>query len=1356
MKKNIVFVFLLFCLSHLGFGQTETNFALTPQVIPQYPDRFYDYFDNQKLILLVQSAAANFSYKDIRLIGKFSGDNGIVVQTSEVYIPFNRIHCEQGQTVIVNAYELRHYFEMNNIFTENISKNDLLNKPLPEGSYQFCFVAYADTMGSTYQVSPSEPVGCSNPFQISNLSAVEPPTLIAPICDSKVSPLLPQNLIFSWLPVSGITLPEYTFKLIELAPGQDPNIAIDAQSGNLFFETTSLTSSLIYGPANPPLEIGKKYVWRVTVRDLNKNNVVNNNGRSEVCIFEYIQENIQSTNNFHLISPLNGTTLVETPKGFEFKYSQTAAGNYAIYFAEIPKGLSAEKAMANAIKDKTYFIETGKELPSEYTTFFVGNYDQKFKSGKSYAWCVKSETDFTAETWSFSMPASENDSLTINNFLINGFKVKVTSIENSNPKFFCGKGKIDLFNDPFGPQVNVSFYGLSLVNLSYDNTKGKGDWECINGSVDGDVQNFKPIKLQDKYNAGGNFFLAKGSKVALKASKEASYSDSKKTYTITKTSTENKSQLLTQLIWETEVVPQEGGYNVGDVNSNTFSSGALLISSSEMFINFSSDKLFQGTMQSSKQIQFKTQYPKDFEIEILNPQFEISGTDVKPYLNGSLNVPDGRSDLDKDLKFQFTAQKGFHFTTDIPKYSIELNSGSAAKIKSTLSFEKVEVDLKVGGGINLPEAKVTSKFPNQDIVSAYMTGYNHGNGYYIKEKQSVNTKTTLNSFNANLTESEIYVIQSKLYQFKLKGNLQVPFINQDATIEYVVNEDGDGNGTLYFTNVPSTIYDDAITNDKLAVIPSSGQLLDDRIVTNLDFTFSNKKNENLNVSHLEARDLYIKADGEIGWYQSGFQWTNYWNINQSMKWRALTQQQTGNFSGFTYKVNRLGINYTSPKQYKFALSGDIVLEEHSLATSKFEVQMAFIQESALKFSIEKEPIASTNLLLPSSSTSLMLPASAVELKPNGVKTEYHDGSLDFVTEVQYFKGDAIFGNGFKSESNAVMKTPIEKSVYSKIQIGKSNGFNYWYVQGKYSDDAGIPTGILDLSIFDFDGRFYYNMDHSIDVQKLSDNTYTPDNNIGLGLFALTHLKSAASNGAIIDMQGAMKAETGNPAINLYCKARMLNEDLVSGKSMIDGDAVVTWNISPLYIDGNIRLKNDLFGVFGGADINGHLFLDPSTLSLQISAPMHIKYIDIDAAVTAGILMNTDLKCNVSAGFSGEIAGITKDVGVCNASASLNVNAAMAGEFKYGIPFNLGGTGGLKAKVSCGAFGGGVAVKGSYNLPTPFCLAASLSFSVPYPSGCCACSYVCCPYPCIDYYDKGFGVRWKSNADPIFSFSSTCQ
>lgn len=959
------------------------------------------------------------------------------------------------------------------------------------------------------------------------------------------------------------------------------------------------------------------------------------------------------------------------------------------------------------------------------------------------------------------MPVNANDTLTINNFTINGFNVKVTRIENPNPKYFGGTGKIDLFNDAWGPQAIVSFNGLQLVNLSYDNAKGAKDWECIIGTVDGDVLNFKTVALNDKHNAGGNFSLVKGSKIKLFASKETKYDEQKKTYSIIKTNDENKSQLLTQLIWETEIVPADGGYNVGDLGSNSAMSNAMIISSSEMFIDFTVDKNFNGTLTSVKQIQFKSAYPKNFEVQVMNPQFTISGKDVTPYLSGTIKVPDGRTDLEKDLTIDFTAQKKFHFTVDIPTYTISLSkflsSANDKKVKSDLSFSKVEVDLKTGGGIKLPEANVTMHFPDKDVISTFTKGYNYGEGYFIADTEHEPRYSKVNTFDVAVVDCQVKIIASALYMFRMSGFLDVPFINQQADYEYTINDAGDGYGTVYFAGEESVVYNDAITKDKLTAIPMNANLLADRILLDANFNFSNSNNENLNVAGARANQFYIKSDGEIGWHFSTFQWTNFLNPSP-FKWRALSVQPTGNFSGFVYKVKSLGINYLGNKQYKFATSGDIVLEEASLSTKNFDVYMSFTQPCKKHIEYDNKLTASLNKTnFSNGATELTMPATGVELQPQGVKTSYHDENLDVEVTVKYFKNNATFGIGFMTEEQVGVKTPFEKSVYGKTLIGKANGFNYWYMQGKYMDEAGVPTGFLDLVAYEFDGRFYYNMHHPTNMHDLSNNAYTPKKGVGLGLFALTKLKTEASNGGVLWTTGAIKLETGSKTATFYCTANMLNADGANGSnSLIKGDGEIAWCFSPLNIDGTIHMKQNFLGSFVGVNVGAHFYLDPSTLQLDVDAPMKVEYIGVDANVTGGVKMTTDLKCNVHTGFSASLSTGSKDLGVCSASASIDLNASMNGEFKIGIPFSIGGSGGLSANASCGAFGGGVGVTGSYQLPSPFCISAGLSFSVPYPSVCCECDYVCCPYPCIAYKPLSFGARWKSDANPVFSFTNSCQ
>src|SRR5690606_36637989 len=104
----------------------------------------------------------------------------------------------------------------------------------------------------------------------------------------------PQNILFQWTPrhtgsPNSAFNTEYDFQLVELWPdNRDPNHAI--LSIPPIFETTTFSTSLLYGPAETPLEPGRRYAFRVRARattGIEGMDLFKNDGYSEVHSFTY-------------------------------------------------------------------------------------------------------------------------------------------------------------------------------------------------------------------------------------------------------------------------------------------------------------------------------------------------------------------------------------------------------------------------------------------------------------------------------------------------------------------------------------------------------------------------------------------------------------------------------------------------------------------------------------------------------------------------------------------------------------------------------------------------------------------------------------------------------------------------------------------------------------------------------------------------------------------------------------------------------------------------------------------------------------------------------------------------------------
>ncbi len=174
---------------------------------------------------------------------------------------------------------------------------------LPEGEYLLC-IQVLDYISH----APLSSNSCSAPFEIRYADA---PTLIAPRYGEVVSAETPQRIFFNWLPPPGaFPLLQYEFSLTALASGQNADGAFSS-GVVLFTRTFAGTTSLNYGAAEPPLQTGRNYAWRV--RAIDPANTINfrNNGYSAASQFTYSESNssICNTPTIQIVYPPVGSRI---------------------------------------------------------------------------------------------------------------------------------------------------------------------------------------------------------------------------------------------------------------------------------------------------------------------------------------------------------------------------------------------------------------------------------------------------------------------------------------------------------------------------------------------------------------------------------------------------------------------------------------------------------------------------------------------------------------------------------------------------------------------------------------------------------------------------------------------------------------------------------------------------------------------------------------------------------------------------------------------------------------------------------------------------------------------------------------
>ncbi len=180
---------------------------------------------------------------------------------------------------MLTGSELAMYLDARNL--RGLNSNNRSNA-LPNGFNQICL----EVMDFQRKVPISRQICVGGLFRL-----FEPPLVTLPENRREVQPLPGQNLFFRWLPrhtglPNAPNMVEYEFELVQLLPGiGNPNDAFNRAIP--VYSATTMVPTLIYSEAQPLLERGKEYAWRVQAKDMMGAKVFQNNGYSKITTFKY-------------------------------------------------------------------------------------------------------------------------------------------------------------------------------------------------------------------------------------------------------------------------------------------------------------------------------------------------------------------------------------------------------------------------------------------------------------------------------------------------------------------------------------------------------------------------------------------------------------------------------------------------------------------------------------------------------------------------------------------------------------------------------------------------------------------------------------------------------------------------------------------------------------------------------------------------------------------------------------------------------------------------------------------------------------------------------------------------------------
>lgn len=474
LKKVITFLFAVLSLQQFGqiYPSSVTTTLYQPYTI------FLDEYANpinpkiKATIVFTDFTEPNW---DVYLKLKISGPN-FTIESKPGIKPPQAVNVIPGVPFSISGADLDWYFNNDNLNFSGITRAQLEanNNRLPEGFYTFCFEVLDYETNRKISL-PS----CGAAY----LALNDPPLVIAPTCGNAIENLNQQNILFQWqiantngnLNVSSLN---YQIDIYEVnnSYSNPQNAIINNQALPIWQSQPISQNSFLYGPAEPPLEKGKRYVFTVKAIEQGKNQI-KNNGYSQACWFYY---GYPEGGTIDLIAlPDQHQLTLSEDADFSWKkpsnvINATQMVGYQLRIVPLNDGQDPENAIIN---NTPFFQYTMPSSTAPVKNLYLPTQDMmRMARMKPYVWQVKGSSGqqeiAKSAVYTFIGPPA------IEKFYAGGFEVLVTSLTSFDTLTYVvsGKGKMPLNTNGEAPEF--SFKNIKLEPI------GSNVWVMVSGTID--------------------------------------------------------------------------------------------------------------------------------------------------------------------------------------------------------------------------------------------------------------------------------------------------------------------------------------------------------------------------------------------------------------------------------------------------------------------------------------------------------------------------------------------------------------------------------------------------------------------------------------------------------------------------------------------------------------------------------------------------------------------------------------------------------------------------------------------------------------------------------------------------------
>jgi hypothetical protein len=387
------------------------------------------------------------------------------------------IALDAGIPVQLSLNDLAPYFNMDNLEVSGIPRAQLQQSgKLPDGFYSFCVEVVEVASG---QIVSNTKLGCAPPVWI---STSQPPLLNLPRKGEAVAFREPLNIVFNWTPrhmasPNAAFQTEYEFTLVEQ---WDTGIMPEAAFGTVppLYQTTTNSTTLLYGPAEPPLLPGKQYAWRIRAKakmGADEFDVFLNNGYSEIFYF-VLQEDCQPPQQVAATVADGKATITWTPqpKMQEYIVEYREQGNSNATWFNV-KSNTNQAVIVDAIPGHTYEYRVGGFCtPGNKTLGELHGFELPAKDSTNNKNCGLLPDIKLANQEPIKELKSDDQ------IMAGDFPVRLLKVSGSGS--FTGNG-----------YITIPFIGYNRVKVKFEDIKVNTDRQLIDGVI---VTTFDSTQMQ--------------------------------------------------------------------------------------------------------------------------------------------------------------------------------------------------------------------------------------------------------------------------------------------------------------------------------------------------------------------------------------------------------------------------------------------------------------------------------------------------------------------------------------------------------------------------------------------------------------------------------------------------------------------------------------------------------------------------------------------------------------------------------------------------------------------------------------------------------------------------------------------